>query len=149
MGKGIHGRALAPSLFSVAAALWLFAAFLPSTASGSGATLSGHRFADLMASGVLSVSAPTWLGLLWYAMPICAALLLMALGLRGRRGRWVRVGAAALGTVSALGFAAAVSKLEPSRVGSGMWCGLLGSACAVSASCLEQMLGNRRDAGVL
>lgn len=139
----MHRVIFSRAMFGIAALLWLVAAFLPATAEGSGATLSGHRFADLMASGVLSVSAPSWLGLVWYAMPIGAGLTLMALAVRGQRGVLLRVCAASLATVSAIGFAALVSKLEVSRFGSGMWCGVVGSACAVSASCLE-VIGDGR-----
>ncbi len=137
-----HGLVLSRGLFGFAAALWLSAVFLPSTASGSGATLSGHRFADLMISGVLSVSAPSWLGLIWYAIPICGALTLMALGLRGRWGSLLRVGAASLATASALGFGAAVSSLEMSRFGFGLWFDVVGSASALTALSLEPRIAS-------
>ncbi|MGN6588381.1 MAG: hypothetical protein ACTHKT_13085 [Solirubrobacterales bacterium] len=147
---GWKGDALARLLFTVAAAFWVAIAFLPATAAGSGSTLSGHAFADLMTSGALSVSAPPWLGLAWYAMPICGGLLLMTLALNEVRGALLRAALTSLATASALTFDAVVSTLDLSRAGTGMWCGLIGSACALSGCGVEiTRLARRSDAGVL
>lgn len=137
-------------LFGAAALLWLTAAFLPPTTEGSGASLSSHHLADLLASGSLGASAPPWLGLLWYAMPIGAALTLMALGLGGWSGALLRICAASAATVSALAVGAVVSKMEVAYLGSGLWCALTGSVFAVTACCLEIALSGRgRSANVL
>ncbi len=135
--KSVNGVGPSRTLFGVAALLWLAAAFLPATTVGSGSTLSSHRLADLIGSGVLSSSVPQWVGPAWYAMPVGAALLLMALGLNGTRGILLRLGAALLATASALVFGAYASKLDVSRIGTGLWCGIAGSACAIVAAAIE------------
>lgn len=158
MNKGMRGRpeagrkadVLEHLLFTAAATLWVAIAFLPATAAGSGSTLSGHAFADLMTSGALAVSAPSWLGLAWYAMPICGGLVLMTLALNEGRGLLLRAALTSLATATALTFDGFVSKLDPSRAGSGMWCGLIGSACALAGCGVEiTRLARRSDAGVL
>jgi hypothetical protein len=147
---GLRGVVLSRALFGAAAVLWLTAVFLPPVSEGSGASLSSHRLADLLASGLLAASAPPWLGLLWYAMPIGAALTLMALGLGGWSGALLRIGAATVATVSALTVGAVVSNLEVGRLGSGLWCAVIGSVFAVFACGLEIALSGRGgNAGVL
>lgn len=134
MGAG----ALARVLFALASALWLTAIFLPATATGAGATLTSHRLADLLASGALPTSsAPSWLGLVWYVVPVGAALTLMALGLGGRRGAVVRIAVAVPTAAAALAFAVAVCGVDLQRFGLGLWCAVGGAACAALATALE------------
>lgn len=131
--------------FGGTAGLWLAASVLPATTAGSGSTISAHRLADLIASGALAGAAPAWLGLAWYAMPVCAALLLMSLGLAGTVGATVRLAITAITAMSIFGFGALVSDYDPSRVGSSVWCATVGALCAAAVSAGE--LRNLRRSG--
>lgn len=141
--------ALARVLFAFASGLWLTAIFLPATAAGAGATLASHRLADLLATGALPSGAPSWFGLVWYVVPVGAALLLMALGLGGRRGALIRSAVAVPTAATALAFALAVCDLDLQRLGSGLWCALAGVVCAALAVGVEIVQPDERGRHVL
>ena len=144
--EGLLGRAL----LGCAALLWLAAMFLPLTTRGAGLTLTGHELADLVGSGMFD-SVPPWVGVAWYAMPLCAALVLIGLGLEGRRVAIARWSASGLATAAALVSVSFVAGWDPSRMGSGLWAAAAGAACALLAAAIAgaQLVRVRRSARVL
>ncbi|MFZ2113476.1 MAG: hypothetical protein WAU77_07070 [Solirubrobacteraceae bacterium] len=138
-------------LLGVAACLWLIAMVLAPTTSGVGAALSGHKLADLVGSGAVGGRIPRIMGPIWYTMPIGAALLLATLGLNGIVARLVRLVAALLAAVSAVGFAGLLTRFNWARLGPGSWCAIAGAAFVLTAVGIEgaTFLRLRRTDGVL
>ncbi|MEV4422905.1 hypothetical protein AB0L40_23435 [Patulibacter sp. NPDC049589] len=135
------------ALLGGAAALWLVGFFLPATASGSGSTISGRAFADLIGSGTLTVSAPRWFGAVLYLVPLAAAVLLVTLVSDHPSVVGLRLVAAAVATLAALAFAAVVADWRPARVGTGSWVAIAGSCLAVAGatSTLRRRGGHHGD----
>jgi hypothetical protein len=124
-----HDRLPIALVTAAAALLWLAVAIVPATARGAGSSIPGHRFADLIMSGVLSSGTPTWLGAVWYATPFAGSILLASVGLPGRPGLALRSTAALIGSASSLGFSLAATKGHLVLFGIGAWCGVAAATC--------------------
>lgn len=134
-------------LLAAAACMWLATVVLAPATRGVGAALSGHELADLIGSKSLGGRVPAIVGPLWYLMPLSATVVLATLGLGGAAAGAVRIAAALLASVVALGFTAMLARWA--TVGPGSWCAIAGAALAFLAVAIEIGIRSRRTRSVL
>lgn len=114
------------------AGLLVASVFRPWTATGVGSTISGRELGDLLLSGTVGRWVPRWGGVALYLQPICAGVLLVGLGLGGRLGRGLVLGAVAVAWLGALLVAATLAWRPLTDPGSGAL--LLGAGLVLASA---------------
>jgi hypothetical protein len=120
-------------LWAGAGVAWIVSAFVSATSSGLGSTLSAHQLADLVQSGSVSYWVPSWLGVVWYAVPISGAVLIMCSSVDGPVARTTRVITSCAATAVSLALALTVTRWSPSRFGPATWLSLVAALIASTA----------------
>ena len=124
-------RIALPLVAAAAGATWLGALFVPWTATGALSRASLLDAVELVRRGAVDAVVPSGVAVVLLVPALAGIVLIGVVGLTGRAVAVVRVLALGVGAVGSLGLAAALTDLDPTVAGPGVWIALAGVAAAL------------------